>query len=116
MLINTIRFFIADILNIVLVNKSFLFINLWHVVHFFAGVYVMKFVMFFKLQEKFKKSKYLILLVLLAIYEVFELIFIIFNIQLFGAPTFKQESFIDVFYDLVFGMIGGFVAHFRKKT
>lgn len=79
--------FISEFLNIVLINNSFIFLNLWSVVHFFSGVILSLLV----------RNIYIVF-ILLVLYEIFEF--------LFYGILFRPETKIDILWDLIIGLIG----------
>lgn len=101
--LNQFRISIAEFLNVAIIETGFVYINFWHVVHFFTGAIVMFFIIkIFK--GKTKERKLIILVAALLIYELFEYTFIVNSSSLFIG-----ESFFDVVLDLVFGFLGGFL-------
>ena len=97
--LEAIRVKIAEILQIVIINNSFIHINLWSVVHLISGFLVAWILYhFFK-----KKDKITILntLWILVIYEVFELL--AFEYLSF---FFETEIYLDTFWDIIIGMVG----------
>jgi len=101
---------IADFLNISFVEIKFLILNLWHVIHFISGGIVMFLILKFSKKSGIKK-KFLMLLILLALYEMFELAFI-----LSGSELFRGETNLDIFWDMILGLLGGIlVFRFRKS-
>jgi len=90
---------IAEFLNIVLIENSWIFINLWHLVHLSVGFLLMK---YFLIE---KKNRFLLLFSLLVIYEQFELIV--------GMPLFRPEIRADIFFDIVIALIGGYIATWK---
>ena len=100
---NDFRIRVADFLNDSIIDLGFLFINFWHIVHFFSGLIVM--VLILRVFRKMEtKEKFVLLLLFLSLYEVFEFAFIVA-----GSSLFLGETAVDVFWDLVVGMLGGFV-------
>ena len=91
---------IADFLNIIIFQNSFIFMNLWSIIHLIAGFVIMKCLM----KTKFK-NKFLLLGGLLIAYELFEY----FTIAS-GSILFRPELKIDIIYDLIFGLIGGLIS------
>jgi len=96
---------ISNFLNKVLIDKPFFFFNLWSIVHFCSGFVVMFFVL--KLFKVSKFKKFLILFLLLVIYEIFEV-----TLLLMGSNMFRIETRLDIFLDLVIGMLGGLLSFF----
>ena len=90
---------IADFLNTVLISNSFIFVNLWSVIHLIFGYYIMK-IFLIDREDRFLK-----LFGLLVLYEIFEVL-VIFS----GSSLFRPEIGLDVVYDLAFGLLGGWVA------
>lgn len=84
---------IARFLGTKIIDNNFLSIDFWSLVHFLSGFFLMMFFM-----------DYILLVILLILYEIFELVVI--NS---GSKFFKPEKNIDIFYDFVFGVLGGFV-------
>ncbi|MBU1027941.1 MAG: hypothetical protein KKF48_02750 [Nanoarchaeota archaeon] len=98
-MINSIRLQITDFLNIIIFQNSFFFLNFWSVVHLLFGVGIM-----YILIKKEVRCKFLFLFSLFSLWELFEF----FMIGM-GSSLFLREFSIDVFYDIVYGMLGGFV-------
>lgn len=87
---------IADFLNTVLISNSFIFVNLWSVIHCIVGFFIMKYI---------AKKDFVILFCLLIAYEAFE-IMTIYN----GYTLFRAELGIDILFDILIGLLGGWVA------
>ncbi len=80
-------------LNTVIYENSFIFLNLWSVVHFFSGAII------YFLLDKYKISNPLfVIFVMLIMYEVFE--FLLYGI------FFREETIKDIVWDLIIAMIG----------
>ena len=90
---------VADILNTVLISNPIIFINLWSIGHLLFGFILMR--MF--LVDR--KDRFIKLFGLLVLYEILELTFIFF-----GSTLFRPELYIDQLYDLIIGMLGGYLA------
>jgi len=90
---------LADILNIILIENSWVFINLWTIVHLFSGFILIKYFL------KGKKKRFIWLFGLLVLYELFEL-FIIST----GSSLFRVEKNLDIYWDVIAGMVGGYLA------
>lgn len=97
---------ISDFLQIKFFNNSFFYINMWHIIHFFSGFFIM--LILDKKIKKFK-HKYLLLFQLLILWELFELFVRNMNINFWGFLVFKTESIQDILLDIVIGMFGGFL-------
>ena len=93
---------IATFLNIVLIENSWVFINLWGFIHLGAGFILMKYLL------KNKKRRFVWLFALLVLYELFEL-YIIST----GSNFFRPELRIDIVWDIIVGF-GGAVLALRK--
>lgn len=100
-MLDSIRIPIADFLNIILFQNKYIFINIWSIIHLIFGVGIMYFLIKWKI-----KWKYSILLVLLIVWELFEY----FLYGIIQSSLFIPELFIDVIYDILIGMFGGFIA------
>lgn len=89
----------------VIVEYNFFYIDLWSIVHLWSGV-----IIFVVLTALNIKKRWVILLLLLSIFEIVEnSIFIaIMNV-------FKPEKIVDVFNDIVIGMLGGYLIHYYYK-
>jgi hypothetical protein len=113
--LNELRIIIADFLNINLVNKSWVFINLWSFIHLFAGMLLIYLIIqFIKIESKTiysskiklkKHIHYFILFTLLVFWEIFEFI----NYGIIKTPLFLADTSIDIIWDLIIGMLGGFI-------
>jgi len=93
------RIQITEFLQITLVDSGIIFIDLWSMIHLIFGLIVM----FFLIKVKVKRP-YILLFALLLVYEVLEFALVI------SAPAFiNPESLRDFVWDIVFGMLGGFI-------
>lgn len=103
---------IADFLGKGLIESPFISIDLWSIVHIFAGLLVALFILEFgNAKTKERNAVFFIgLFVFLFIYEIFEFVF-----YRRSDAIFRPESTANVISDLVFGMIGGFIATRVKK-
>ena len=90
---------IADFLNTMLISNPLIFINFWSLIHFGIGFFLMK---LFLINQNNKMLK---LFGLLILYEIFEVLVISS-----GSSLFRVEISIDIIYDLIFGLIGGWLA------
>lgn len=102
--LEVLRLSISDFLNIVLVQNSFIFVNLWSLVHFTSGFIVM-YLLIGRFNLVKSSSTVLLFLGLLVVYELFE-----FLIYSNSSVIFRKESSIDVIWDLIIGLAGGAVA------
>lgn len=100
--LNEIRLRIAEILGIVIVDNKFIFLNLWSVIHFLAGFFI---IIFLSLFMKGILTRLIALFGLLILWEIFEFI----NYGVLGTNLFVGETLIDVITDLWIGMIGGVI-------
>ena len=85
----------ADILNTIIISNSFLFVNLWSLIHIIFGAIVMRYI---------KDKSFYKLFGLLVLYEIFE-----FTVIALGYDLFRPELWIDMIYDLIFGLVGGWL-------
>lgn len=90
---------IADFLNTIIISNQFIFINLWSFGHLLFGAVLM----YLFLIDR--KDRFLKLFGLLVLYEIFEVLVIAS-----GSSLFRIESGIDQLYDLIFGILGGWLA------
>lgn len=93
------RLEIAEFLNKILMQNSYIFINYWSIIHFFSGALIMSFLLIF--EGFFKRLFYLFLL--LGLWEFFEFT----NYYILENSLFRPEIALDVIWDLGFGMSGG---------
>jgi len=112
-LFEPIRLLIVGILNFVWFDFKLFFLNGWSLIHFFTGFYLFKLINIsnFKL-----RSKFIILSVILISWELFELIMIQSGVIYMQRPLFETEFFIDVVWDILYGLIGGLIAWKKKKN
>jgi len=98
-MLNQIRIIISDFLHINIIDKPYIFLDLWSIIHFFSGMLLIYILRLIGLK---KYWKYITLLTLLILYEVFEFftIGIIFTVK---------ESFIDIIWDVIVGMSGAVI-------
>lgn len=87
------------------IETKYIFISVWSLVHFLMGGFI-----YFLLDNftkiKSTRVKFLILFILLLAYEVVEY-FLYTNFSLLFIP----ETPIDVIWDMIIGMFGGFVVY-----
>jgi len=93
---------IADFLNIIIINKYFIFINLWAIIHFLSGVLIMFLIIKFKLFKKksFFLHKLSILFYLVILWEIVEFFLI-------KTGMFRTEITLDIIWDIIWGVLGG---------
>lgn len=106
---NETRIAIGTFLSKVLVENNIIFISVWSFVHLFIGGLI-----YYVIDKSVKwkgKDKFLLLLIILIVYEVIEAFFYM-NLTMLFIP----ETSLDVVWDLIIGMLGGFIASlFLKK-
>ncbi|MCU0642578.1 MAG: hypothetical protein MUF61_03330, partial [archaeon] len=100
MFVLAIRDAIANFLNIVLFENSFIFFNLWSIVHLVLGFFVMLFLIK-KFRMSFRNS-FSVFFILLILWEIFE-----FAFYSQSDAVFRAETRLDVLWDIIQGMIGG---------
>ncbi len=93
---------ISQILNIEIINNSFIYLSLWSFAHLTSGMWVMFFIL------KIDKNKrnflmFLTLFVALFWYEIIE-----FYLMRVGS-FFIIETWQDTTWDMIVGMLGGFL-------
>jgi len=104
MVIPTFMLQIADFLNIIIFQNSFIFFNLWSFVHLVIPFLIMYYFL--------KDNQLHYLFFLLVLYELFEM-----SIIFFGLNLFRAELPIDIVFDLIVGMVGGMIAiKWRKRN
>lgn len=103
---------IADFLGIAIFESAFISIDIWSIMHIFAGIFVAIAILEFgNVQTKKRGAVFFLgLFTFLFIYEIFE-----FVLYRHSDMIFRPESTANVFSDLVFGMIGGFITTRIKK-
>jgi hypothetical protein len=82
---------LSNLFNKVIISNNLIFIDGWSLLHFIGGFIIIKYL----LSEK--RNPLYSLFIILVLYEIYE---IIFNIQ---------ESSLNRIWDLIIGMIGGYV-------
>ena len=88
---------IADFLNTVIFQSSFIYLNLWSILHLTSGYLIVKY--YLKSGDLHK------LFFLLVLYEMFEMLTIYL-----GFGLFRAEIPQDILWDLLIGLIGGYIA------
>jgi len=98
---------LASDLGTVLYKNSNIFIDKWSLVHVLFGILIMYYLVksdawFIKKLRKY--SSYSILFFFLVTFEIYEF-------YIYGKPgsILASETSIDLFWDVVFGMLGGFL-------
>lgn len=103
-MLNEIRIKIAEFLGTPLVEKSYFYFDSWTLIHIFSGFIVMLFIFKFFRWNK-NSPKLALLFFFLVFWEIFEL----------SSSWIKLESSIDIIYDLIMGMFGGWLFYFFKN-
>tara|TARA_Y100000031_G_scaffold146976_1_gene181464 strand:- start:778 stop:1119 length:342 start_codon:yes stop_codon:yes gene_type:complete len=102
--INELRIEIAEFFGTSLINKEYLFLDYWTIVHLVSGLIGM--LLIFKFFKDLKVyEKFILLFILISFWEIFELI----------SSWIRPEKSLDIFYDFVVGMFGGFTYLFSKE-
>lgn len=86
------------------IDTKFIKINYWSFVHLISGILLMYVIFNLNLELQFQLDKYVILFLFLLVYEVFEKLNVIFKTGLI-----IPESWVDMVWDLVIGVLGGFI-------
>lgn len=106
---NPTRDAIGNFLDNSLIESKFIFISIWSIVHLLIGGLV------YFMIDKFTKiksttMKFVLLFVLLLGYELVE--FLLYSsLDLLFIP----ETFVDVVWDMIVGMLGGFLVYLGSK-
>jgi len=90
---------VQDFLNSEVVNRPYLYLDYWSVIHFISG-FILGLIL---LKYHPNKFSWLIVLALLIGYEFFEV--------LLNGILFVPETFIDTFWDIIVGMTGFFIGY-----
>ena len=89
------RLKIAEILNINLINKKYISLDLWSIVHFLTGGFLM--IIF--------GGRISFVFLALVLWELFE--FLMYGI--FKTGFFLAESFTNVIWDILIGLLGAVI-------
>ncbi|MBI2042970.1 hypothetical protein HYT25_01125 [Candidatus Pacearchaeota archaeon] len=103
-MINEIRLRIAEFLGTKLIDTNYLFIDYWTFLHFAAGFFGI-FLMYSFFKKTKTSEKFIILFLILFFWEIFEIF----------SPLIKEEKTLDIIYDLIIGMIGGYSFYYLKQ-
>ena len=107
-MINDIRLKIAEFLGTTLVGTNYFYIDYWTFIHIFSAFLGM--FLIFKVFKKMKNtSKFILLFMFVFFWEIIEL----------SSSLVKLEKSIDIIYDLIMGMFGGWLFYYfgdRIKT
>jgi len=103
------RVVIAEFLRTRIIDKSFIYVDLWTIVHIMTAFLIIMFLTSFT-KKPYKRLSWL--LVLLVFWEGFEFL----NYGVIKSNLFFPETFVDGGSDLVFGMIGGLVTEYLLKV
>jgi len=106
-MLNEIRIFIANILNIVIIDNPYVFLDLWSFVHLFAGIGIM-----YLLLKRRIPIPFLFLFVFVVVFEIIEYAF---YTHLF-TQLFIPEMTLNVIWDIIIGMLGGTITYFSFKN
>lgn len=87
---------IVEFLGTVVINNNYFYLDYWMFIHLLSG-FVLMFLMIKFSKEKKWGHNFFILFLFLYLWEIFELIIV----------EIKSEVILDIFYDIVFGMLGG---------
>ncbi len=86
-----------EVLGTVILDNNYLFIDYWSFIHLFFGVVLMFLII--KLSDDGEWHNFINLFLILFLWEIFEGM----------VEWIRPESFTDIFYDLMFGMLGGII-------
>ena len=98
------KFRISEFLGKIIFDHDYLFLDYWTILHFLSGFIIM--LLIFKFFKDLKVyEKFILLFILISFWEIFELI----------SSWIRPEKSLDIFYDFVVGMFGGFTYLFSKE-
>jgi len=104
MTLNELRLNMAELLGTNIINGKYFFMDYWSIIHLTVGFLIM-----FLIFKYFKKSndykKFIALFSLILFWEAYE----------FSVLWIKAEMTKDIVYDLVMGMLGGYIVYYLKK-
>jgi len=95
---------IGNFLQINVVNKPWIHIDLWSGIHFFSGALIFFILTLFGTKTPWK---FLALFIILVVYEVIELV-----LTNMTSGIFIREKLINALSDVVIGMLGGVLVWF----
>tara|TARA_Y100000310_G_scaffold298590_1_gene332655 strand:+ start:287 stop:613 length:327 start_codon:yes stop_codon:yes gene_type:complete len=93
---------IGNFLNKEIINNSFISIDVWSILHVIAGMIIFFFLFSFLESISFM---FIMLFVILVFWEFFEFV----NYGILKNNLFLSESLVNVIWDIIFGMLGGFL-------
>ncbi len=103
-MINELRLKVTGFLGIPLVETNYFYVDSWTFIHLISGF--LGLLLIFKLFKKIKiTSKFFLLFVFIFFWEIFEL----------SISWIKLETSIDIIYDLITGMLGGWLFYLVKN-
>ena len=106
-MLNTIRLAIGDFLNIMIFSNSYVWLNVWSIIHLIFGFLIMWLLFKYKV-----KNKFIWFLGILVFYEVLEFMFYTY----WFTAVFIVEEMVDIVWDIIIGMFGGVVAWLVLKN
>lgn len=102
--INGIILKILESFGTIIFKNNYVFLDYWTIAHFGSGLIIMflilKFFKDLKIYEQF-----ILLFILIGFWEIFELM----------SSWIKSERYLDIFYDFVVGMSGGYTYFYFKE-
>lgn len=104
----------SNFLNMVLIEKTYIFVDNWSFLHFFWGMLIMFFILKYMKNTSYL-AKSFTLIFLLSLYEVWEFIAIQQGILVMIRPLYTFESYMNIFWDIKIGILGGNIVFFSFK-
>jgi len=109
MVLNEIRLAITDFLNLPIIVNSVISIDVWSLIHLFAGALIL-FLLIKYIKNKSLNFYFISLFILVVLWEVFEFT----NYGILKNSLFLSESVTNIAWDIILGMFGG-VLFFKLK-
>lgn len=103
-MINELRIRLAEFLGTTLIGTGYFYFDFWTLIHIFSGFLVMSLIFKF-LNRLGNTSKFILLFIFVFFWEIFEL----------SASWIKLELSIDIIFDLIMGMFGGWIYYYIKN-
>ena len=97
---------LSDAFSVMIIENNFVYINFWSFLHLFLGFLIM--FLIYKYQKKCGDKFFRLFVIIIAI-ELFEFAFVAG-----GSSFFRKDPKLDTIWDLIIGMLGGYLYVYLK--
>ena len=106
--IEWVRQYFIWLFNYEWIHTSYVYFNLYSVVHFLTGILIMKALFYY--DKNLKRNWYFFIAIIVA-WELLE-----WSTAVIGMDLFRKDPTIDTLYDIILGVLGAgvFIRYFKK--